>query len=171
MQSNCFSVRHLGGIQPVDKNALLNESGGRKSYVDPTTGKVSSRPGANTVPVDATTWYKGKGDDSDYNSFSSPELAKQIQWEKDEMSAYFHDFELKRNKEPFWQGNIAGMGDVKITYPQNYPSQKFLIEVLDLDESFNSSLKDLICWYDNLTPAGAVIIAMRLFLKDKVGMR
>jgi len=162
----------MGGIQPVDKNALLNDSGSKKVYVSPTRGRVLDRPSDDSIAVDRSTWW-GESPKKEPVSplFSVPEVAKKINDEVKEMAIYFPDFVLRRNKDVFWQGKIDGLGEVKIIYPLNYPSQKFLVEVLDLDESFNESLKDLVCWYDNLTPAGAVIISMRLFLRDRVAKR
>jgi len=162
----------MGGIQPVDKNALLSETGSKTVYVSPATGMVSDRPSGDSVGVRETKWWGDKPDEGSSSPlFSVPQVTKKINDETKEMAIYFPDFALRRGREFFWQGIIKGMGEVRITYPPNYPSQKFLVEVLDLDESFNESLKELVCRYDNLTPAGAIIIAMRLFLRDRVAMR
>lgn len=161
-------------IKLVDKNALLGNTGKPKVYVDPRTNKVSARPTRDTFSIDMTTWWgraKNNGGELSSPLFSIPEIKEKLKVEVVEMAVYFPDFNLYSNRETFWLGEIEGMGKVKITYPQTYPSQKFDIEVIGLDETFNESLKQLVWSYDGITPVGAIIVAMRLFLRDKVGMR
>lgn len=159
-------------IKPVDKKALLRETGKPKVYVDAKTGKVSNRPTADSVGIDRTTWWRARGREVSSPIFSDSRVKERIEFEATEMAIYFPDFNLySRDDIVFWEGEIEGMGKVRITYPQTYPAQKFEIEVLGLDEAFNEILRQLTWSYDGITPAGAVIVSMRLFLRDKVGMR
>ena len=156
-------------IRPVDKRKLLGKMEGPKVYVNPKTGEVSSRPTVDSEPVRKTTWFwRGKNPSSPI--FSVPEIRERIISETREMSIYFPDFDLfeKDGKEVFWLGKIEGIGEIKITYPQTYPAQKFIIEALDLEESFNDELRQTVWDYDGITPAGAIIVLMRLFLLRKV---
>lgn len=102
--------------------------------------------------------------------FSNERVRSLVAAEASEMAVYFPDFELYQDEDGslFWLGKIEGMGELKITYPQTYPSQKFSLEALDLNESFNEELKRLVWSYDGITPTGALIVAMRLFLMRKV---
>jgi hypothetical protein len=158
-------------IKPIDKRALLNETGKPKVHVDPKTGTVSTKPTARSVPIDKTTWWGATGGRASSPIFSNPEIKEKLRYEVMEMAVYFPDFDLYSNGETFWQGEIEGMGKVKVTYPETYPAQKFSIKVIDLDEGFNESLKQHVWSYDGITPVGAIIVAMRLFLRDKVAMR
>lgn len=154
-------------IRPVDKQKLLGKIKGPKVYVNPKTGKVSDRPTVDSEPIPKTTWWREKEPSSPI--FSVPKIRERIVSETREMSIYFPDFNLyeKDNKEVFWLGKIDGIGEIRITYPQTYPGQKFIIEALDLQESFNNELKQAVWSYDGITPVGAVIVLMRLFLSRK----
>jgi len=103
--------------------------------------------------------------------FSVFEVKEKIAQEAAEMAVYFPDFKLyeKNDGELLWIGRIDGMGELRIIYPQTYPAQKFLIEVLDQDESFNNELKQLVWSCNGITPVGSIIIAMRLFLLKRLG--
>lgn len=158
-------------IRPVDKQRLLRKIRGPKVYVSPRTGKVSHRPTVDSEPIPKTTWWRK----SSQKGPSSPifyvlKVRDRIVSETTEMSIYFPDFDLcgKDNEEIFWLGKIDGIGEIKITYPQTYPAQKFVIEALDLQESFNDELKQTVWSYDGITPAGGIIVLMRLFLLKKV---
>jgi hypothetical protein len=158
-------------IKPIDKRALLRETGKPKTYVDPKTGTVSTNPTARSLSIYKTTWWGATGGRASSTIFSNPEIKEKIGYEAMEMAVYFPDFDLYSNDETFWQGEIEGMGKVRVTYPETYPAQKFSIKVVDLDEDFNENLRQLVWSYDGITPAGAIIVAMRLFLRDKVAMR
>lgn len=80
------------------------------------------------------------------------------------MACFFPDFKLCEEGCLFWIGRIEGIGRVKITYPKNYPAQKFVIELLDQEEWLNDELMSLINGYEGITPAGSLVVAMRLFL-------
>jgi hypothetical protein len=103
--------------------------------------------------------------------FSVFEVKEKIAQEAAEMAVYFPDFKLceKNDGELLWIGRIDGMGELRIIYPQTYPAQKFLIEVLDQDESFNNELKQLVWSCNGITPVGSIIVAMRLFLLKRLG--
>ena len=153
-------------IYPVNKEALLREIRGKKVYVNPFRGTVSSRPSSGSIGVPKTRWW-GEGSAPNFpSSFSLVGFEEIIANEIIEMSIYFPDFDLYRDEEGniFWLGKIDGIGEVKVTYPKTYPAQKFLIEALDLEESFNEELRRTVWSYDDITPAGALIVLMRLFL-------
>jgi len=81
------------------------------------------------------------------------------------MARFFPDFELcEEGEDVFWLGEIDGIGKVKITYPQTYPAQKFSIKLLDQDETLNEELRALVNGFEGITPAGSIVVAMRLFL-------
>jgi hypothetical protein len=158
-------------IRPVDKQSLLRELKGPKVYVNPRTGKVSCRPTADSEPVPKTTWWWGRSEREPSSPiFSVPQTRERIVSEITEMSIYFPDFDLYEEEKEgvFWLGRIEGIGEVRIVYPQTYPAQKFIVQALDLPESFNDELKQTVWSYDGITPAGAVIVLMRLFLLRKV---
>jgi hypothetical protein len=151
-----------GELKPVKAEALLGEVEGPKVYVSPSRGEVSQRPREDAVAVPVTTWW-GEGTPS--SLFSIAEVRKKIAREAAEMAVYFPDFKLyEKDGELLWLGSIAGIGEIRITYPRTYPSQKFLVQALDLEESFNEELKQLIWRYKGITPAGSIIVTMRLFL-------
>jgi hypothetical protein len=154
-------------IKPVNVRALLSEIKGPKVYVSPTKGKVSDRPTEDSIPVPATTWWASSP------LFSVAKVKEKIAWEATEMAVYFPDFKLYENEgsEIFWLGRIDGIGELRITYPQTYPAQKFSIEALDQSESFNNELKQLVWSCNGITPAGSIIVAMRLFLLRKFSKR
>jgi hypothetical protein len=154
-------------IKPVNVRALLSEVKGPKVYVSPTKGKVSDRPTEDSIPVPVTTWW------SNSPLFSVAKVKEKIAWEATEMAVYFPDFKLYENggSEIFWLGRIEGIGELRITYPQTYPAQKFFIEALDQDESFNNELKQLVWSYNEITPVGSIIVAIRLFLLRKFSKR
>jgi len=151
-------------IKKVNIRALLGRIKGPKVYVSPTTSEVSDKPAKDSVPVPKTIWYNSP-------LFSISQVRERIKLEASEMMICFPDFNLyeKSDGTIFWSGKIDGIGEIRITYPQTYPAQKFIIEALDLEESFNDELKQTVWSYDGITPAGAIIIAMRLFLLRKVG--
>jgi len=154
-------------IKPVNVRALLSEVKGPKVYVSPTKGKVSDRPTEDSIPVPVTTWWANSP------LFSVAKVKEKIAWEATEMAVYFPDFKLYENgsSEIFWLGIIEGIGELRITYPQTYPAQKFFIEALDQDESFNNELKQLVWSYNEITPVGSIIVAIRLFLLRKFSKR
>jgi hypothetical protein len=162
-------------IKKIDKQALLSEVKGKKVYVNPRTGKVSEEPTEDSIPVPRTWWgTNSKREENSSPIFSVPEVREKIKLEAVEMSIYFPDFELyedENSKEIFWLGKIDGIGEIKITYPLTYLTQKFIIQALDLEESLNEELKQLVWSYKGITPAGAIIVAMRFFLLKKVSMR
>lgn len=160
-------------IRPADKEALLGGVRGKKVYVDLKTGKTSEKPTVDSVAIPKTTWWRAttKEEESSPPIFSSPQVREAVKIDTTEMSIYFPDFNLHSDGETFWSGGIEGMGEIRITYPQTYPAQKFLIEVIGLDETFNKNLKQLVWSCEGITPAGSMILAMRLFLRDKVAMR
>ena len=161
----------MENIRKVSKSVLLGDENQKtdKVYVSPTTGKVSSRPSADTVEVPRTTWWRTTPDgESSSHFFSTHQVKERIKLETTEMAVYFPDFELDETGEAImWLGKIEGIGEIRITYPATYPSQKFSIEALDLDESFNTELKETVWGYDDIRPAGAIIITMRLYLQKK----
>jgi len=156
----------MDNIKRISKSALLGDSNEKsdKVYISPTSGKVSNKPSADSVAVPRSTWYKPDGE-LDSPLFSIPQVKDRIKFEASEMAVYFPGFDLYEDGEAvFWLGKIDGMGEVKVIYPSTYPAQKFDVLVLDLEESFNVELKQLIWSYDGITPAGAIIVTMRLFL-------
>jgi hypothetical protein len=155
-------------IKPVNVKALLSEVKGPKVYVSPTKGKVSNRKTEDSVAVPTTTWWRANSP-----LFSVAKVKEKIAQEATEMAVYFPDFKLYENEsgEIFWLGSIDSIGELRITYPQTYPAQKFFIEALDQDESFNNELKQLVWSYNGITPAGSIVVAMRLFLLRKLGKR
>ena len=160
-------------VRLVDRKALLKETGRPQVYVDPRTGTVSDKPTRDSVAIDSTIWWGANAAGGEPSSpvFSNSEVRKRIRLEAAEMAVYFPDFSLHSNGTTFWQGEIEGMGEVKVTYPQTYPAQRFTVEVIGLEGAFNESLRQLVWSYDGITPAGAVIVTMRMFLRDKVAMR
>jgi len=161
-------------IKPVNKQALLGNIEGPKVYVSPTTSKVSDKPTADSAAIPYSKWFTHReGEVASSPIFSIPQVKERIRLEASEMAIYFPDFNLyeKDDGTVFYLGKIDGIGDIKITYLITYPAQKFLIEVLDLEESFNNELKQIVWSYDEITPAGAIIVAMRLFLLRKVAER
>jgi hypothetical protein len=155
-------------VKPVNIKALLGEVKGPKVYVNPTKGTVSSKPSEDSVAIPTTTWWRANSP-----LFSIDKVRERIAREAAEMSIYFPDFRLCEGDggEIFWTGNIDGIGELRITYPQTYPTQKFLVEALDQEESFNEELKRLVWSYDGITPAGSIIVTMRLFLLRKLCKR
>lgn len=156
-------------IKPINKQALLSEVKGKKVYVNPRTGKVSERATKDSIPVPKTTWWRAdpEGEVNSSPIFSVPEVRERIKLEVAEMVNYFPDFGLyedTESREVFWLGKIEGMGEIKITYPLTYPAQKIIIEVPDLEESFTEKLNEIVYKYEDITPAKAIILAMRLFL-------
>jgi len=154
-------------VKPINKKALLGEFKGNKVYVDPKRGKVSNKPTPDSVPIPRTIWFSTS--EEDHPLFSIPEVKERIANEAAEMALYFPDFDLYQDESGalFWLGKIDGIGEMKITYPQSYPSQKFTVEALDQLESFNEELQRLIWSYDDITPVGALIVTMRFFLLKK----
>ena len=59
------------------------------------------------------------------------------------MAIYFPDFKLmeKSDGEVFWTGKIEVMGEVRITYPQTYPAQKFTIEPLSIMGHYHGNVR------------------------------
>ena len=158
-------------IRKVSKSALLGDENqqSNKVYVSPTTGKSSNRPAADSVEVLRTTWWRASPD-GEPNSpfFSNYQVKDRIKLEVSEMAVYFPDFEFCETREAvFWRGSIDGIGEVRVTYPATYPAQKFSVEALDQGEGFNEELKKTVWGYDGITPAGSIIVTMRLFLQRK----
>jgi hypothetical protein len=155
-------------IRKIDKQALLSEVKGKKVYVDPRAGKVSEEPVEDSIAIPRTWWgANSKGEVNSSSIFSIPEIREKIELDVVEMSVYFPDFELYEDidsKEVFWLGRIDGIGEIKVTYPLTYPAQKLIIEALDQGESFNEELQQLVWSLGDITPAGLIIVAMRLFL-------
>jgi hypothetical protein len=160
-------------IRPVSKQALLGNIEGPKVYVSPTTSKISDKPTADSAAIPYTKWFTPEGEVGSSPIFSVPEVRERIKLEASEMAIYFPDFNLceKDDGTIFYLGRIDGIGDIRITFPLTYPAQKFLIEALDLEESFNNELKQIVWSYNGITPAGAIVVAMRLFLLRKVAER
>jgi hypothetical protein len=162
-------------VRRVDKQALLSEVRGEKVYINPKTAKVSTEPSEDSIAIPRTWWGANhSGEVNPSPIFSVPEVREKIRLEVVEMSIYFPDFELYENVnsgEIFWLGKIDGIGEIKITYPLTYPAQKFTTEILDLEESFNEELNQLIWRCKDITPAGAIIVAMRFFLSKKVSRK
>jgi len=160
-------------IKPINKRALLSRIRGPKVYVNPRTGEISDKPIKDSEAIPKTTWWYRENSDKEEGSsplFSTSQVREKLREEALEMAIYFPDFELieKSDGGVFWTGKIEDMGEVRITYPQTYPAQKFTIELLDLEESFNNELRRVVWSYNGITPAGAIIVAMRLFLLKKV---
>jgi hypothetical protein len=162
-------------VKKINKQALLSEVKGKKVYVNPRTAKVSEEPTEDSIPVPRTLWgANSKREEFTSPIFSVPEVMERIKLEVVEMSIYFPDFELYEDgnsREIFWLGKIDGIGEIKVTYPLTYPAQKFIIQALDLEESFNEELKQLVWSYKDITPAGAIIVAMRFLLLKKFSTR
>jgi hypothetical protein len=160
-----------GNIKPIDKQALLGDGNGGTDtvYVSPTTGKASTKPSVDSVAVPRTTWWTKSSGEVHTPIFSAPQVRDRLKLEASEMAIYFPDFELFEDGDAaFWMGTIQGIGEVKILYPSTYPAQKFEAVALDQGEAFNDELKNTVWSYDGITPAGAVIVTMRLFLLRKV---
>lgn len=161
-----------GNIKPIDKQALLGDDNenNKRVYINPATGKTSDRATADSVGVPKTTWWRATTHgESNSPLFSAPQLNGKIKLEASEMAVYFPDFTLHKDQdELFWQGTIQGIGEVKIVYPATYPAQKYEVFALELEESFNNELNQLVRSYDAITPVGSVIVTMRLFLLRKV---
>lgn len=146
-------------VKPVNLRSLLSRVRGPKVYVDPKSAKVSNRPVRDSVPIPKSTWWEG----TEQPPFSS-EAIEIISSHASEMAVYFPDFKLYSENNLFWLGKIDGIGEIRITYPLTYPAQKFEIEALELPESFTEELRGIVWDYEDITPAGAVIVLMRLFL-------
>jgi len=151
-------------VSPVDGDKKTD-----KVYVSPTTGKSSNKPTIDSIGVDRTTWWKAHSEGEPSSPlFSTSQVRERIVFETSEMATFFPDFELCESQEStYWQGRIEGIGDIKVTYPSTYPSQKLLVEALDLGESFNEDLKMTLWTYNGVRPAGTLVITMRLFLLRK----
>ncbi|MGQ9469216.1 MAG: hypothetical protein ACUVTD_05250 [Nitrososphaerales archaeon] len=160
-------------IKRIDKQALLSEVKGKRVYVDPREGRVSSKPSEDSVAIPKTTWFAESTENPTSSPlFSVPELREKLKLEVAEMMAYFPDFELYEDEgsgEIFWLGSIDGIGEIKITYPKTYPAQKFIVEALDQEESFTNELNEIVWSYNDITPAEAIIVTLRLFLKKFSG--
>lgn len=154
-------------LRPVNKTALLSRIRGPAVYVDPIKGEVSSVPSKNAVEVPTTHWW---GFSLISPSFSDPFL-QIIENEILEMAVYFPDFQLYRADDGsfVWLGRIEGIGEIRISYPQSYPSQKFSVEALDQPSSFNDELKKIVWSYGGISPAGSLIVLLRFFLSRKFG--
>jgi len=87
-----------------------------------------------------------------------------------EMNQYFHDFELCENESGalVWVGDF-GFGEVQLVYPDNYPEQLFRFVASNATESENSEINQKIAEYQrqDITPAGSLIVAMRLILASR----
>jgi len=165
-------------------------------YVSPTSRRVYDGSRGDTLvqlPPDATevkrtTWWirlpwRRREELSHPPSFSqnsrieemprhwydSPEGMQRLRLELMEMKRYFPDFDLyvDENDAVLFKGEIEGIGEARITYPENYPSQKFSMIFLSESESLNQELQTVLSQYSTITPAGSLIVAMRLILKRR----
>jgi len=165
-------------------------------YVSPTSGKVYDGFRGNTLaqlPSDATevkrtTWWirlpwRKREKLSPPQSFSlnsriegmprywydSPEGMQRLRLELMEMKRYFPDFDLyiDENDAMLFKGEIEGIGEARITYPENYPSQKFSTILPSESESLKQELQTVLSQYPTITPASSLIVAMRLILKRR----
>lgn len=164
-------------------------------YVSPTSGKVYDGSRGDTLAqlspdateVKRTTWWirlpwrrreelpsssslsEDSGIQEPRHWYNLPEVTQRLRLELMEMKRYFPDFELyvDDNDVMLLKGEIDGLGDAIITYPKNYPSQKFSMLFPDESESMNRELQTEISQFPTITPAGSLIVAIRLILKRR----
>lgn len=103
------------------------------------------------------------------NWYQTSEGVRRLQAHFLEMNRYFHDFELCENGSGgmLWIGDL-GFSEVQLVYPDN-PEQLFRFVASNATESENSEINQKIAEYQRqkITPAAALIVAMRLILASR----
>jgi len=104
--------------------------------------------------------------------YGTPAEIQRLKAEYQEMKRYFPDFDLYQDDLSMlvWIGSIEGLGETRIQYPADYPRSPFKLKVIGATDSQNAEVNEKISEYRalNITPAGALIVAMRMSLaKEK----
>jgi len=164
-------------------------------YVSPTSGKVYDGSRGDTLAqlspdateVKRTTWFirlpwrrreelspspslsEGSGVQEPRHWYDSPEGTQRLRLELLEIKRYFPDFDLyvDENDAMLLKGEIDGVGEAIIRYPENYPSENISAIFSDESESLNRELQTMLSQYPTITPVGSIIVAIRLILKRR----
>jgi hypothetical protein len=101
--------------------------------------------------------------------FELPEGISRLKAELLEMKRYFPELELFQDDfgSLVWKGNVAGLGEVEIHYPENYPKGLPRL-VLNATEAEKAEIAGKISELHSCTPALALVIAMKYFLARRI---
>jgi hypothetical protein len=101
----------------------------------------------------------------------TPEGVRRLKAEYLEMKRYFPDFELYQDdrQQMLWAGSIEGIGEIRIQYFSDRSKELFRLTAQNLTETQNMAIRQKIAEYQvlNITPTGALIVAMRYLLAER----
>jgi hypothetical protein len=134
--------------------------GEKKPTPPPTAQPIEPMPETRSLESHQGKWYE------------QPEGVRRLKAELLEMRRYFPDFELCQNDlgDLLWLGNIAGIGEITIQYQSDSLGERFLLTAQNLTEEQNAEINQKVAPYQrsNITPTGALIVAIRCILAERV---
>jgi len=126
----------------------------------PTTQPAEPMPETGPIEGDRRRWYE------------QPEGVRRLKAELLEMKRYFPDFELCQNDSGnlLWSGRLGGIGETTIHYQSDNPNEWLHLAVENLTEEQNSDINQKVATYQksNITATGALIVALRCILAERV---
>jgi hypothetical protein len=102
--------------------------------------------------------------------FERPEGISRLRAEMLEMKRYFPELELFRDDSGslIWKGNIEGLGEIEIHYPENYPRNLPRLVVAKATKAEQAEIAGKMSEHLSCTPAVALVIAMKCLLARRV---
>ena len=162
-------------------------------YISPALGKAYDGERGDTIEslppdakeIDKTIWYGfgwGKKKQSSPPQsvatgttgkkwFELPEGINRLRTELLEMKRYFPEFELYQDDSGLliWKGNVGGLGEVEILYPEGYPVVLPRLAIAELTEAEKAELAGNISEHHSImTPTVALVIAVKYFLARRI---
>ena len=127
---------------------------------------------APQIPFPLAAINRGMESQEAWSWYKVPAEIQRLKAEYQEMKRYFPDFDLYQDDLSMllWIGSIESLGEIRIQYAADYPRSPFKVTVIGATDSQNAEINEKISEYRalSITPAGALIVAMRFLLaKEK----
>jgi hypothetical protein len=102
--------------------------------------------------------------------FELPEEVSWIRAELLEIKRYFPEVELFQDDSGslVWKGNIEGLGEVEIHYPENYPRALPRLVIEEATKAEKAEILGKISELHSCTPAVALVVAMKCLLARRI---